>query len=603
MEISETKHSEANILIIDDEPINLRILVNMLKTYGYKVRTARDGQTALSSIYTKPPDLILLDINMPEMDGYEVCRVLKKDEYMQNIPIIFISSLHEVLDKVQAFSVGGVDYIQKPFQSEEVLARVQTHICLKLTQQKLERQNIDLQREILERQKVEEILKETNEQLKSVLSQLSFRNRELEQEQEFAKNIFNNIINPSFINFANIKYLISPMSIFNGDLLLVTKNLSGGQYIIVGDFTGHGLKAAVGAIPVADTVYSMSKKGYTIEKIIAEINKKLHRILPTDVFFCCSFIELDYNNNKIKLWNGGMPDIVIYRHRTKTIRRIASKNLPLGIIDNSKLDTSIESVDIENNDQLFLFSDGLLESSNSQNEMFGYDNLEKCILNNSDHNLLFDEIQESVKLFRKDNAQCDDITLVEVSYNNDQDKISVTEDKPLTNESHKSTMHWKLVLELNAATLRIADPVPILMQLVIEKPEFEAYKGSIYTILMELITNSLDHGIMGLNSSLKQQPDGFDLYYNQRLKTLSTLEKGWLRIDMEHIPMYAGGKFTFKINDSGPGFDYREKLSRVTEDDDTSFFSGRGIKLVHSLCEKLIYKGNGNSVEAVYKWG
>ncbi len=147
-----------NILAVDDTRANLRLLTSILTNKGYNVRPVPSARLALSSVEAKPPDLILLDIDMPEMTGYEVCEQLKADERFRDIPIIFISVLSETLDKVKAFSVGGVDYITKPFQAEEVLARVQTHLALHKTRQELQTQNIQLQQEIIERKQIEEAL-------------------------------------------------------------------------------------------------------------------------------------------------------------------------------------------------------------------------------------------------------------------------------------------------------------------------------------------------------------------------------------------------------------------------------------------------------------
>src|SRR5688500_18511513 len=121
----------ASILVVDDTPANLHVLSGMLKDRGYKVRPAPSGKLALQAAQRDPPDLILLDINMPEMNGYEVCAHLKADDALKGIPIIFISALTEPLDKVKAFSTGGVDYLTKPFQMEELHARVETHLKLR----------------------------------------------------------------------------------------------------------------------------------------------------------------------------------------------------------------------------------------------------------------------------------------------------------------------------------------------------------------------------------------------------------------------------------------------------------------------------------------
>ena len=147
---------KADILVIDDTPENLALLSQMLTEKGYKVRSVTKGSTAIRGAKAVPPDLIMLDVKMPEMNGYEVCQQLKTDDRTKDIPIIFISALGDVFDKIKAFQVGGVDYITKPFQVEEVLARLDTHLTIRNLQIKLEAQNSQLQQEIAEKTAAED---------------------------------------------------------------------------------------------------------------------------------------------------------------------------------------------------------------------------------------------------------------------------------------------------------------------------------------------------------------------------------------------------------------------------------------------------------------
>ncbi len=140
-----------NILIVDDMPDNLRVLFEILTTQGYKVRPVSSGAMALKAIEAMLPDLILLDIKMPDMDGFELCRLLKTDEQTLNIPIIFISSYTETAEKIKAFDAGGLDYIAKPFHSEEILARIRTHLSIQTMQHKLNQMNHDLENRIQQR--------------------------------------------------------------------------------------------------------------------------------------------------------------------------------------------------------------------------------------------------------------------------------------------------------------------------------------------------------------------------------------------------------------------------------------------------------------------
>ncbi|TVQ45789.1 MAG: diguanylate cyclase [Gloeocapsa sp. DLM2.Bin57] len=137
-------NQKSNILIVDDTPDNLRLLTDLLSSRGYKIRIAPDGEFALDSVKANPPDLILLDIRMPNLDGYEVCRRLKANPQTEKIPVIFLSALGEEIDKTKAFAVGGSDYITKPFQLEEVLARINHQLKILDLQTSLELQNQQL---------------------------------------------------------------------------------------------------------------------------------------------------------------------------------------------------------------------------------------------------------------------------------------------------------------------------------------------------------------------------------------------------------------------------------------------------------------------------
>lgn len=159
-----------NILVVDDTPENLRLLSTMLTQRGYAPRCVINGQMALRACNSNPPDLILLDIMMPQMNGYEVCQLLKSDDKTRDIPVIFISAKDEVFDKVNAFNVGAVDYISKPFQFEEVLARIESHLTLRKLQKQLKQQNILLQQEISSRLAVEKAIQEKNHILQKEIS-------------------------------------------------------------------------------------------------------------------------------------------------------------------------------------------------------------------------------------------------------------------------------------------------------------------------------------------------------------------------------------------------------------------------------------------------
>lgn len=179
-----------NILIIDDTPANLQLLMGLLSKQGYTVRPVPSGKLALQGIHLNYPDLILLDISMPDMDGYQVCQELKKNEKTREIPVIFISAFDEVLDKLKAFEVGGIDYITKPFNAQEVIARVKTHISLYRLQQELQEktklQDMQLEAQNALLQKMNQKLEIANQELSQRLQQLQDAQLQLVESEKMA---------------------------------------------------------------------------------------------------------------------------------------------------------------------------------------------------------------------------------------------------------------------------------------------------------------------------------------------------------------------------------------------------------------------------------
>ncbi len=171
-DVLDDKAILGTVLLVDDKPDNLRLLSTMLTENNYDVRRVTRGQMALKTAKAAPPDLILLDIKLPDLDGYQVCHVLKNDPVTAEIPIIFISALDDILDKVKAFTIGGVDYITKPFHVEEVLVRVKNQLMLCQQRQQLVEKNERLQQEIKARKEIEKALQDSQLKLQQANQEL-----------------------------------------------------------------------------------------------------------------------------------------------------------------------------------------------------------------------------------------------------------------------------------------------------------------------------------------------------------------------------------------------------------------------------------------------
>ncbi|WP_353259948.1 response regulator [Prochlorothrix hollandica] len=198
---------KGDILVVDDMADNLRLLATLLTERGYKVRKVIQGELALGVAQVNPPDLILLDIVMPKLNGFEICQQLKANPQTQEIPIIFLSASDEPLDKVKAFSVGGEDYITKPFEILEVIARIENQLRIVRLQQKLLAQNYQLQQEVRERQRAEQSLQEINQHLEERVSR---RTQELTQANQKLQGLGEQLQ----IALAQEQELSAPCSVF-----------------------------------------------------------------------------------------------------------------------------------------------------------------------------------------------------------------------------------------------------------------------------------------------------------------------------------------------------------------------------------------------------
>ena len=172
MDNIQPKRGKGNLLVVDDDLSARQTLEALLTREGYEVRCAPNGADGADVCREDPPELILLDIRLPDMDGFQVCRRLKEDHRTGNIPVIFISGLDEVVDKVKGFAAGGVDYVTKPFQAEELLARVETHLTLRRLQEQIEAQNAQLEQEIIRSKQAEEKVKQAAEEWRTTFDSI-----------------------------------------------------------------------------------------------------------------------------------------------------------------------------------------------------------------------------------------------------------------------------------------------------------------------------------------------------------------------------------------------------------------------------------------------
>ena len=564
----------AKILVIDDEEIIRERMKKLLILDDYETFAAGDGEKGLEVFEKEKPDIALIDIKMPGMDGIEVLKKIK--ESAEETEVIMITGHGGVETAVTAIRAGAFGYIQKPVEYDELVIEI---------------------KKALEKQEMQKSLDEHVHNLELAHAELESLYQQLQCQHEMASQVFANVACRDNIESKYVKYLYSPMDIVGGDLFLSAVGPSGSQYAFVGDFTGHGLSAAIGAIPVSDIFYAMISKGHSIINIVTEINGKLKKMLPTGLFLCACLIELDYTHGKLIVWNGGLPDALIVGEQGEIKRRLRSTHLPLGVVSNDNLDTSVEAETVVQGDRLYVYTDGVVEASNKDGEMFGQQRLEECVTHIREPERRFDAICSGLVAFRSGAEQRDDIAMAEICC--DLGAVERFDGKAIGEPEEISTT-WRLVLDLGPDILRTEKPLSHLSDMLMGSQRGLCdHRENINLILSELYANALDWGLLGLDSTMKKDAEGFERYYAARQEALATLENGWIKIDLELFRQDKGSKLVIRVEDSGPGFDYHKTMPEFF---DNTGLGGRGVKLVHSFCKDVVYEGKGNKVKAVYVW-
>lgn len=430
--------SPFSILIADDDRTNRIVLSAMLKKDGHTVCMADNGTEAVDLFAQQQPDMVLMDVMMPDMNGYEAARQIKAMAGERFVPVIFLTAMTDEEALAQCIVAGGDDFLTKPYKRTLLKAKITALERLRQLYTTLQAQN----------------------------QALAAHHRHLQRECEVAEKLFSTIVHPGCLDTPALKYLLSPMAVFNGDLLLAARKPSGGMHILVGDFTGHGLPATVGAMPIADIFYSMTAKGYAISDIVGETNQKLKEILPTGVFCAACLLEIDAAYSTLSVWNGGMPDVLVRLPQGKEIRRLSSAHLPLGIVDNALLDRSVEMILLPTDTRVYVYTDGVIEANNPQGEMFGQPRLEAYLQPDRPAAQIFTAICAGLHAFQEGRPQQDDLTLLEITCQAD---LEVPASPEMTSSyTPKAPTSWHMALELSAETLQTLDPIPQIIQMLME---------------------------------------------------------------------------------------------------------------------------------------
>ncbi len=555
------------ILIAEDSAADRMLLSSIVRRQGHEVLTAANGAEAVEAFRQNRPQLVLMDAMMPVMDGFEAAQQIKALAGETLVPIIFLTSLSESEALARCLEAGGDDFLAKPYNQVILAAKIKAMDRLRR-----------LQATVLQQR-----------------DQIARHHDYLLNEQRVAKAVFDKVAHSGCLNAANIRYLQSPYALFNGDLLLAAYTPAGDMHVLLGDFTGHGLPAAVGAMPLAEVFYGMTAKGYGLSETLREMNAKLKRILPVDMFCCATMLCLSFQSRSVEVWNGGMPDGYLHSIATGERTPLSARHLPLGVLSAQTFDDSTQVFPMAEGDRVFLLSDGVIDTCDANDQLFGVERLQRVFSDNREPDALFEEIGQALRDFGGETR--DDVSMVEISLLETSPLIAPT---PVYSDSGQSCpLDWSVGFEFRAATLKRFNPLPFLLQLLLEVHGLRTQSGALYSVLAELYSNALEHGVLGLDSSLKRDVSGFTRYYQQRNTRLDELQDGYVRVHLQVTPQGEGGCLVIRVEDSGKGFDVARVLDRPV---DPVRLSGRGVSLIRQLGRNASWSDDGRSARVEFFW-
>jgi len=337
------------VLVVDDELVFIKQTQECLNANGFEVITARNGRDAVALASRGEADLVLLDIIMPAMNGVEVTRILRETPATADIPIIVISTMTEYKDRVEFFRIGANDYMPKPIDNGELLARVRLQLQLVMLRKELENAN--------------QALLQKNNMLEKHLSRI-------EHELGLARKVQRSLLPATSAKLGNISVWINHISCedLGSDFIDYTQDEDGAFHMIIADVSGHGIASALLAAQLKVLFLTMVQRKLPPSQLMDQINQLSQRFLTDEYYFTAIYMHHNPQTNQLSLVNGGHVPLVYYDYAAGKLKQIESSNAPLGFFQGERYQQV--RLTTQPGDLAVLFTDGISEHMNSSREMF-----------------------------------------------------------------------------------------------------------------------------------------------------------------------------------------------------------------------------------------
>jgi CheY-like chemotaxis protein len=331
------------VLVVDDTASNRQLVNLFLKKLGHKVVLAEDGSQGVKKFQRENFDLVLMDVMMPVMDGYEATRWIKSMAGDRWVPVIFLSALDKDENLVAGLDAGGDDYLPKPINFVVLQAKMRS-----------------LQRAI-----------DGNRRLTDARRRLQAYRDHQEAENALAADILSRHLQRPGLADPALASWVAPAAGVSGDVIAAERTATGELFVMLADATGHGLAASISTLPLLTLFYEMVGRGMTLPAMVARINDQLFQTLPPSRFVAAALLAIDGEGRRAEAWVGGLPPVLLLAADGTVARVLDSQRVPLGIVAFDEEMSQVEAIDLLPDSEFVLASDGLLEATNAAGEPFG----------------------------------------------------------------------------------------------------------------------------------------------------------------------------------------------------------------------------------------
>jgi CheY-like chemotaxis protein len=367
------------ILAADDTEMNISLLERFIRKQGHELVKAVNGQEAVELFEKERPDMVLMDVMMPVMDGYDATRKIREISGEQWIPIIFMSAKVAVEDQVAGLDAGGDDYLTKPVNLRILGAKIKA-----------------MQR------------------IADMRQSLAQYRAAAEEEKYLATMLMGRMTRANDFSDELLETWLLPAEHMSGDLVAACRTVDDRLYLMVADATGHGLLAAMLQLPISQIFYDMACSGYSVASIVTAMNHRLRELVPRDRFVAATIVAVDVRNQVLEIWNGGNPEAMFVDGASgQILRRFEPNAAPLGILSETDFEPFTVVYPWQAAGELILYSDGVIDADDPEGEPFGEERLEQAITGKGGQNA-FATICAALKDHLAGRPGLDDVSVVSV---------------------------------------------------------------------------------------------------------------------------------------------------------------------------------------------